>query len=209
MKPWQGVVKRGSDLILATLALIVSSPFLLIIAILVGLTSAGPVLFRQLRLGKGGVPFTLYKFRSMYHGVPELKASDGSNLVLKEDPRITPAGRFLRAFSLDELPQLLNVLKGDMSLVGPRCDQVDHLSHYTPEEHRKLEVKPGLTGLAMIKGRNILPWSERIRLDIWYIDHYSLRLDLKIILQTIPVLLFCKGVYSGNEQRDREGAGRA
>ena len=195
MSTMQSSIKRLMDLVVAGLALVCFSPLLLLITLTVRLTSPGPALFRQQRLGKDGTPFTLYKFRTMYHGVAQVKAPDGSNVVVKDDPRITPVGRFLRAYSLDELPQLLNVLRGEMSLIGPRPDQVEHVAFYVEDDKRKLAMKPGMTGLAMVRGRNTLPWKERVRLDVWYVDHYSLWLDVKTLLKTIPVLLFRQGVY--------------
>jgi sugar transferase EpsL len=200
----QNGLKRLMDLILSSVALICLSPFLLIIALAVRVSSPGPVLFRQQRLGKGGVPFALYKFRTMYDGVRQVKSPDGSNIVLKNDPRITRVGRFLRSFSLDELPQLLNVAKGDMSLVGPRPDQLDHLEFYTEQDKCKLAMRPGLTGFAMVRGRNTIPWKERVRLDVWYVEHHSLSLDLQILMKTIPVLLFRQNVYAKAQSVDAE-----
>lgn len=200
----QNGLKRLMDLIVSSVALICLSPLLLIITLAVRVSSPGPVLFRQQRLGKGGVPFILYKFRTMYHGVRQVKSLDGSNIVVKNDPRITRVGRFLRSFSLDELPQLLNVAKGDMSLVGPRPDQLDHLAFYTAEDKRKLAMRPGLTGFAMVRGRNAIPWKERVRLDVWYVEHYSLSLDLRIVMKTIPVLLFRQGVYAKPQSIDAD-----
>ncbi len=195
MKPWQAAVKKTIDLSISLFALILASPIFILIGIAVRLSSPGPIIYCQKRLGKGGVPFTLYKFRSLYQDSHIIRTFDGSNVVMKGDARLTSMGHLLRSFSLDELPQFINVLKGDMSLVGPRPDLLECLCHYTAEEHRKLELKPGLTGLAMIRGRNLIPWKERIRLDIWYIEHYSLWLDLKIFLITVPTVLFRKGIY--------------
>src|SRR5512133_253553 len=139
---------------------------MLLIWLLVRLTSPGPAIFRQERLGFGGVPFQLYKFRTMRTGVPAVRAADGSNVILARDPRLTLVGRWLRASSLDELPQLWNVLQGNMSLVGPRPDETAHLRYYTDLHYRKFEVKPGVTSLAMIKGRNSISWEERTRWEI-------------------------------------------
>jgi lipopolysaccharide/colanic/teichoic acid biosynthesis glycosyltransferase len=140
--------------------------------------------------------FSLYKFRSMYRGVPELRNPDGSAFAGYGDPRVTPVGRFLRRTSLDELPQLINVLRGDMSLVGPRPDLPDQIRLYTPGELRKLAVKPGLTGWAQIHGRNSIPWSERKRLDLEYVNRHCWRLDLRILLRTVPYVLLRRGVYT-------------
>ncbi|HEX5430691.1 MAG TPA: sugar transferase, partial [Bryobacteraceae bacterium] len=140
-------------------------------------------------LGRGGRAFTLYKFRSMYLNAPDWRNPDGSCISAGDDPRVTPLGRFLRRTSLDELPQLFNVLKGDMSLVGPRPDQADQLRFYTEAERRKLWVRPGLTGLAQLSGRNSIPWNRRKELDLEYVDRQSFLLDLKILVKTIPYVL--------------------
>lgn len=202
-------LKRLVDVIVSVLALVCLSPLLLIIALAVRFSSPGPVLYRQQRLGKDGVAFTLYKFRTMYDGAPEVRVSDGSNVVAKNDSRLTSLGRFLRSFSFDELLQFLNVAKGDMSLVGPRPDQVDHLALYSETDKQKLSMKPGLTGLAMVRGRNAIPWKERVRLDVWYVEHYSLWLDLRIVMATMAVLLFRRGVYATPQSVDEEDKNRA
>jgi lipopolysaccharide/colanic/teichoic acid biosynthesis glycosyltransferase len=189
-------VKRLTDFAGAGLALLCLSPLMFIVSACIRLTSAGPAIFKQDRLGKDGAPFRLYKFRTMYAGAPELRGGDGANLVVTDDPRLTRIGRFLRNWSLDEMPQLVNVLTGQMSLVGPRPDQVSHLPLYSEADKRKLAMRPGLTGLAMVSGRNDLPWKERIRLDVWYVEHHTLRLDIRILLRTIPVWLGRQGVYS-------------
>jgi lipopolysaccharide/colanic/teichoic acid biosynthesis glycosyltransferase len=184
-------------------ALVLLSPLLVAIAIAVRLTSSGPVLFVQRRMGRAGVPFWIMKFRTMRDGVAETKAEDGSNLVVEGDSRITPLGRVLRSWSLDELPQLWNVWSGEMSIVGPRPDQVEHSELYGADEARKLEMKPGITGLAMIRGRNALLWKERARLDVWYVEHYSLLMDVQIVLRTIPAVLLRRGVYGKGETDGR------
>jgi lipopolysaccharide/colanic/teichoic acid biosynthesis glycosyltransferase len=192
-------VKRASDLLLGVPLLLLSTPLLAACALGVRLSSPGPVLFCQPRVGRNGKLFRLYKFRSMYCGAPDLRRPDGSVFAGAEDPRVTPVGRFLRRTSLDELPQLLNVLRGDMSLVGPRPDLPDQVQCCTPGELRKLSVKPGLTGWAQIHGRNSIPWSERKRLDLEYVSRQCWRLDLKILLRTVPYVLLRRGVYtSGN-----------
>jgi len=189
MSSVQAAVKRVVDIIISFVTLVVLSPLLLLVALAVRFTSPGPAFFRQRRLGKDGVPFTLCKFRSMFVDVPDIRNPDGSAYNAQDDPRVTPVGRFLRKTSLDELPQLINVLKGDMSLVGPRPDQVDQLQYYAEEEKRKLLVKPGITGLAQINGRNSIPWERRKRLDLEYVERQSLWLDLRILLRTIPYVL--------------------
>jgi undecaprenyl phosphate N,N'-diacetylbacillosamine 1-phosphate transferase len=191
----QAAVKRAIDVVVSFVALAVLSPLLLLIALAVRLTSPGPALFRQRRLGKDGVPFTLYKFRSMFVNSPDIRNPDGSTFNAKDDPRVTPLGRFLRKTSLDELPQLINVLKGDMSLVGPRPDQVDQYQYYSAEEKRKLLVKPGITGLAAVKVRNTATWAQRKQLDIEYVERQSLWLDLVILVRTIGVVLQQKGIF--------------
>ena len=191
-------IKRAIDVVVAGLALLVASPLMLLLFILVKATSRGPAIFRQERVGIGGAPFILYKFRSMKTGVAAIRAADGSNVALARDSRLTPIGYWLRLTSLDELPQFWNVLKGDMSLVGPRPDETAHLQFYTPLHYRKLEVRPGVTSLAMIKGRNAITWEERTRWEVYYIDHWSLWLDLKIMLLTVPVVLLRRGIYQAD-----------
>ena len=198
-------MKRLLDLIVSALALAILSPVLLICAALVWLSSPGSILFSQWRLGRHGRPFRLLKFRSMYTGAPDLRNSDGSAYSGQDDPRVTPAGRFLRTNSLDELPQLFNVLRGDMSLVGPRPDQVDQQCFYTESESRKLDVKPGLTGLAQINGRNQISWQQRKALDVEYVERQSLLLDLRILLQTIPYVCLRRDVHSSDVDPARLG----
>jgi lipopolysaccharide/colanic/teichoic acid biosynthesis glycosyltransferase len=185
---------RVRDLLIASVLLLLLSPVLLLCALAVRRSSAGPVLFKQRRLGQHGRPFQLLKFRSMYHNVPDVRNADGSAHAGNDDPRVTPVGRFLRNTSLDELPQLINVLMGDMSLVGPRPDQVDQIRFYTETEKRKLNVKPGITGLAQVGGRNNISWDRRKALDVEYVDRQSFRLDLTILARTIPCVLLGRDV---------------
>jgi lipopolysaccharide/colanic/teichoic acid biosynthesis glycosyltransferase len=199
MNSWETVVKRLMDVIISSTALLLLSPFLLLIGLAIRITSSGPLIFRQQRLGKGGVPFTMYKFRTMVQGAHLLdqRTDDGGSIMRRDDPRVTRIGRYLRTMSLDELPQLWNVLIGEMSLVGPRPDRLGDIEkHYTQRDMIKLSVKPGLTGLAMVNGRNSIPWRERMKWDIKYASKPSLVLDLSIILRTIPVLLFRQGIYT-------------
>lgn len=154
-------------------------------AIAVRLTSPGPVLFRQERIGLGGQPFTVLKFRTMY---------DGPNPIFPDASRITPVGRFLRRFSLDELPQLVNVARGEMSVVGPRPTLAYQVERYDEHQRRRLDVRPGLTGLAQVSGRNALTWAERIEFDVQYVERRSLRLDLSILARTARALLGGEGV---------------
>lgn len=188
-------VKRLVDFVLSTVGLILLSPLLLLIGLLIRLDSRGGVIFRQHRLGQGGKVFACYKFRTMYADAPDIRNPDGSTYNAEDDPRVTRFGGFLRKTSLDELPQLINVFQGHMSLVGPRPDQADQLQYYSPEEERKLLVKPGITGLAQINGRNAIPWEQRKQLDLYYVDKQSLRLDVNILAKTIPYVLLRRGVF--------------
>jgi lipopolysaccharide/colanic/teichoic acid biosynthesis glycosyltransferase len=185
---------RFRDLLIASAALIVLAPVLLACALAVKWSSSGPILFRQARLGRDALPFYLLKFRSMIHKAPDVRNPDGSAYTGEEDPRVTRVGRFLRRASLDELPQLFNVLRGDMSLVGPRPDQVDQLRLYAETEKRKLNVKPGITGLAQISGRNNISWERRKALDVEYVGRQTFWLDLYILVKTIPYVLQRKDV---------------
>jgi len=160
-----------------------------------------PVPFRQLRPGKNGKPFVLYKFRTM------LDKRDGSGDLLTDNARLTRIGRFLRSTSLDELPELFNVLKGDMSLVGPRPLLMQYLDRYTPEQARRHEVKPGLTGWAQVNGRNAITWEDKFRLDVWYVDHQSLWLDLKIIGMTVLKVIRREGISEAGHATAQEFMG--
>ena len=194
-------MSRVLDVLLAAGALAVLGPLLLAGAMAVRLSSPGPALFIQWRLGRDGRPFRLYKFRSMFHHAPDRRNADGSACSGDDDPRLTRLGRWLRRTSLDELPQLANVLVGDMALVGPRPDQVDQLAYYTDEERAKLAVRPGLTGLAQISGRNHISWPRRKALDVEYVERRSLGLDLAILLRTVPYVLLRKDIHNANPSR--------
>lgn len=188
-------VKRALDLAAALVLLALLSPLLLFIALAVRLDSPGPVLYVSERIGRGGRPFAFFKFRSMVQGAARL----GRGLeVERGDARITRAGALLRRTSLDELPQLINILKGDMSIVGPRPTVRSQVERYTDLQRRRLEALPGVTGWAQVNGRNNLPWPQRIEMDVWYVDHWSLGLDLAILLRTIPIALGSRGVYSAD-----------
>jgi lipopolysaccharide/colanic/teichoic acid biosynthesis glycosyltransferase len=178
-------VKHGLDRVLALVALVVLSPLIGAVAVWILLESGRPVVFRQRRVGKDGAVFELHKFRTM---VPGPNPSDDPYGHLPDDPRITRSGRFLRATSLDELPQLVDVLRGEMSLVGPRADIVEQVANYEPHERRRLAVRPGITGWAQVNGRDAIPWERRFELDVWYIEHWSLPLDLRIVLMTVVQL---------------------
>jgi lipopolysaccharide/colanic/teichoic acid biosynthesis glycosyltransferase len=187
--------KRMLDLILAGSALVLLLPLLALIGLAVRFSSEGPVLFRQDRLGKDGVPFRIMKFRTMRQNAPDVRNSDGSAHSSDSDPRVTALGRLLRRTSLDELPQLWNVVCGEMSLVGPRPDQLDQLRYYSAAERRKLAVRPGITGLAQIRGRNSIPWETRKQLDCEYVERWSLALDLSILFKTIPYVLLGRDIH--------------
>jgi len=181
-------VKHVLDRVLALLGLVVFSPLLLVLALVILVESGRPVLFAQRRVGKGGRVFRMYKFRTMVRDAiavgQKLQISEDPYGHLPDDPRITRSGRFLRRTSLDELPQLLNVLRGDMSLVGPRADIVEQVANYTEADRRRLAVKPGITGWAQVNGRDAIPWPERFELDAWYVEHWSLALDARIVVRT-------------------------
>jgi len=197
MPNYQIIIKRSVDIFVSTVCLLALSPLLLIIATIIKASGKGPILFLQDRLGKNARIFKLYKFRTM---VPDAINMGSGVLVAEKDSRITPLGTFLRKTSLDELPQLFNVLKGDISLVGPRPTIPEHLQYYGEFERRRLKVRPGITGLATIRGRASIPWSQRIKYDVEYIDNFSLWFDLKILLKTILVVFRRKGTYYDYEK---------
>lgn len=176
-------LKRLFDLLVTIPALLVLAPFLLALALLVRLKLGAPVLFRQQRPGLHGKPFTLYKFRTM------TDTRDAQGNLLPDAERLTAFGRFLRHTSMDELPEFFNVLKGNMSLVGPRPLLVEYLPYYTSRESKRFEVRPGITGWAQIQGRNNLPWNERLELDVWYVENQSFALDLKILWKTLQKVI--------------------
>ena len=185
-------MNRAADVAVAGTALVLSSPLLALAALAIKLTGRGPVLYRQSRVGKDGADFELLKLRTMVVGAE----TQGAGYAVNEgDPRITAAGRLLRKLSLDELPQLWNVVRGDMSIVGPRPTLRYQVERYTPRQRRRLDVKPGITGWAQVNGRAALPWDERIELDVWYVEHRSAWLDLKILART-PLALV-GGTYKG------------
>jgi len=187
---------RFRDLLITSILLALLSPVLLLCALVVRRSSPGPIFFRQRRLGLRGRPFTLLKFRTMIDKAPGVWNRDGSAYTGADDPRITPVGRALRKTSLDELPQLFNVLRGEMSLIGPRPDLAEQIRFYTETEKRKLEVKPGITGLAQISGRNNITWERRKALDVEYVDRQSFWLDLSLLARTIPYVLLRKDIHT-------------
>jgi lipopolysaccharide/colanic/teichoic acid biosynthesis glycosyltransferase len=194
-------LNRAADVALAAFGLALAAPVLAAAAAAVKLEDGGPVLYRQRRVGKGGADFELLKLRTMVVGAESIGAGAAVN---EGDPRITRVGSLLRRLSIDELPQLWNVIRGDMSVIGPRPTLAYQVERYTPRQRRRLEVKPGLTGWAQIHGRARLPWAERIELDVWYVEHRSPLVDLKILLRT-PLALV-SGTYKGESGGWRDPA---
>jgi lipopolysaccharide/colanic/teichoic acid biosynthesis glycosyltransferase len=182
------------DVLLASVLLVVGAPLIAAALIAIRVESKGSPIYRQRRVGKDGEPFDLYKLRTMVTGAEHI----GAGLAVNEgDPRITRVGAFLRRFSLDELPNLVNVLQGDLAIVGPRPTVQVQVDQYTERQRRRLEVKPGITGWAQVNGRASLPWADRIELDVWYVDNRSLWLDLKILAKTARMLATGHGLYKG------------
>jgi len=188
------LIKRTLDVAGALVALVVLSPVLALVALAVLMSMGAPILYRQTRVGRGGEPFTLLKFRTMDDVPHEVMTFE--ELVASDEVRLTGLGRFLRATSLDELPQLLNVVRGEMSFVGPRPLPVEYLSLYSAEQARRHEVRPGITGLAQVSGRNALSWPERFALDVAYVDERSLTTDARILVQTIGAVFSRRGISS-------------
>jgi lipopolysaccharide/colanic/teichoic acid biosynthesis glycosyltransferase len=196
--------KRILDICGASAVLVLLLIPMLIVAAAIRLTSSGPAIFRQRRVGKCGRVFIIYKFRSMYRDSSERLSEvaemnhlgpDSITFKMPRDPRITPIGRWLRRSSVDELPQLWNVLRGDMSLVGPRPPLPEEVMRYTSEQRRRLDTLPGLTGLAQVSGRADLPFDQQVRLDLYYLQHGNLRLDFRILLETVPAVVSARGAY--------------
>ena len=207
--PGMPVRKRIFDLTATILGLVLLSPFILLTALAVAFFLGTPLLFRQQRPGYKGQPFDIYKFRSM------TDASDSAGNLLPDSERITRLGRFLRALSLDELPELFNILRGEMSLVGPRPLLMEYLERYSPEQMRRHNVYPGLTGWAQVNGRNAITWQDKFRYDVWYVDNWSFWLDIKIILLTLWKVVKREGIsqpgqatteyFMGNPDGDQTG----
>jgi lipopolysaccharide/colanic/teichoic acid biosynthesis glycosyltransferase len=216
VRPSKGL-PRAADLAIAVIGLALVSPLLLAAAIAIRLESSGSVLYRQRRVGKDGRVFELYKLRTMRRGADPVGVGTA---VTADDPRVTRVGRFLRRFSLDELPNLINVLRGEMRIVGPRATLPAQVQLYTPRQRRRLDLRPGVTGWAQIHGRAGIPWEERIELDVWYVEHRSLWLDLRILARTPAALLGGAGYvasdpYAGSspesplrQAAERERAGK-
>lgn len=199
----QILLKRSLDIVVSSIVLLVFSPLMLGIALLVWRQLGRPVLFRQVRPGLHGKPFVMYKFRTM------TDARDASGNLLPDRQRLTGFGQWLRSTSLDELPELFNVLKGEMSLVGPRPLLMEYLDRYTPEQARRHEVRPGITGWTQIHGRNALTWEEKFKLDVWYVDNWNLWLDIKILWRTLWVVLKRDGISAQGHATMPEFKGNA
>ncbi|MGB7872739.1 MAG: sugar transferase [Anaerolineales bacterium] len=207
--PGMPLSKRIFDLIGTLLGLVILSPFILLTALCVAIFLGTPIFFRQQRPGYKGQPFYIYKFRTM------TDASDSAGNLLPDSKRLTRLGRFLRAISLDELPELFNILRGEMSLVGPRPLLMEYLGRYSPEQMRRHDVYPGLTGWAQVNGRNAITWQDKFRYDVWYVDNWSFWLDIKIILMTLWKVVKREGIsqpgqatteyFMGNPDGDQTG----
>lgn len=197
-----GLSKRVFDLVVATTALVLLSPLLLLTAFVIWVQDRGPVFYRHVRVGIRGEEFEMFKFRSMVRNADQLRAdldaaneSDGVLFKIKDDPRITRFGRFIRKYSIDELPQLINVIKGEMSLVGPRPPIPGEVANYEIDTHRRMFVRPGMTGLWQVSGRSDLSWAESVRLDLYYVDNWSMVIDLVIMVKTVKAVLVSSGAY--------------
>jgi lipopolysaccharide/colanic/teichoic acid biosynthesis glycosyltransferase len=187
-------VKRAMDVVIASVGLLLGGPILVAAMAAIRLESPGHPIYRQRRIGRDGRPFDLYKLRTMVHGAEHM----GAGMAVNEgDSRITRVGAFLRRTSLDELPNLVNVLRGDMSIVGPRPTIPVQVEQYTERQRGRLAVKPGITGWAQVNGRASLPWADRIELDLWYVEHQSLRLDVRVLARTAAILVRGEGLYKG------------
>ncbi len=185
------VVKRSADVLLSVLSLVIALPLMIIIGVLIRIDSKGPVIYKQIRAGLNGRPFTIYKFRSMR------EKEETEQIDQTDNDRVRKIGRLIRRTSVDELPQLLNIIKGDMSIVGPRPLLVEYLPLYNDRQRRRHEVRPGLTGLAQIKGRNAITWQDRLEYDVIYVDNMTLFKDISIILATVIKVIKREGINSG------------
>ncbi|MCL2757204.1 MAG: sugar transferase [Coriobacteriia bacterium] len=192
-------VKRFLDILSALIGLVFFGISFIIIAIMIRLDDKGPVFYNAPRIGQHGRPFTMYKYRTMYVDAPDIKEADGSTYNAPDDPRLTKVGAFLRRTSMDELPQVLNVLKGEMSIIGPRPDLAEEVALYDGEESLKLALKPGISGYAQVYGRNAIPWHERLALDVTYVKTQSFVLDVKVFFKTFAVVFTQEGVYGNDE----------
>ena len=192
-------IKHMIDKIFGLILIVIIFPILVLLSIAIKLNSKGPIIFKQKRLGKNGKVFNMYKFRTMYVDAPDLRNEDGSTFNSDDDPRVTKVGKILRKTSLDELPQILNILKGEMSFIGPRPDLPDHYDLYSEDDKKKLLVRPGVTGYAQANGRNSNSRAQRRAMDIYYIENYSLILDIQIFFKTIFSVLKQEGVNKYSE----------
>ncbi len=199
---WQAGVKRAMDIVVSALAILILAPLLLAVAILVKATSRGPIFYVQHRVGRGGMPFRMVKFRSMYLDAHDRRGEhvddnihEGPIFKIRDDPRVTSVGRVIRRLSIDELPQLFNVLKGDMSLVGPRPPLPEEFLDYTERERQRLLVKPGVTCIWQVSGRSDLDFHTWVDMDLEYIETWNLRLDLKLLAKTLPAVITGRGAY--------------
>ncbi|MFH1826373.1 MAG: sugar transferase [bacterium] len=202
LKGLKALVKRLSDIVFSLVGIIIISPVYLLFIILIKVTSKGPIFFVQERIGLDEKVFPMFKFRSMVANAEEIlpqlanqSEAEGHLFKIKDDPRMTPLGKFMRHWSIDELPQLFNVLLGQMSLVGPRPPLPREVTKYSSWHKKRLRVRPGITGSWQVSGRSLLPFEDMVRLDIYYIENWSLWLDIKILLRTVPVVLFGSGAY--------------
>jgi len=202
LNTWQRLITRLIDITVSAAVLIIGSPLWLFLALAVALGSSGPIIYKQTRIGQNGRAFQIHKFRSMYKDADQRLAqllsqneARGPLFKMKNDPRITPIGRFLRRTSLDEIPQFFNILQGDMSLVGPRPALPREVAQYEEWQKGRLAIKPGLTGLWQVRGRSNLTFDEGVLMDLYYIENWSLRLYIQILLRTIPAVLFTRGAY--------------
>ena len=192
-------MKRLFDVVFSAAALVFFAPLMAAIAILIRVSSPGPAIYRSPRVGHRGRRLDMLKFRTMAAGAPDLRNADGSTYNATDDPRVTRVGAWLRRTSLDELPQFWNVLKGEMSVVGPRPDLLDQQAFYASEDFRRLDVRPGITGLAQTAERNAASWAERRKLDLEYVDSHTLAGDLRILARTIPAMFHGRGVYGSHK----------
>jgi lipopolysaccharide/colanic/teichoic acid biosynthesis glycosyltransferase len=191
---FQSSIKRCLDVVLSAVLLLLTSPVLVLVAIMVKATSKGPVIFRQMRVGKDGNNFMMFKFRTMVYNAPDIRNADNSTFNSKNDARVTRVGKVLRETSCDELPQLVNVLRGEMSIVGPRPELPEGPASYTQAQCARLKVRPGITGLAAVHGRNGVPVTVRRDRDAHYAENWTLMLDLQILAKTVPLVLQRRGI---------------
>lgn len=197
---YKNYIKRTMDILLSIVALPIFGIIIIIIGPIIYFQDKGSIFYNSLRLGKNGRNFKMYKFRSMKTNAPDLRNEDGSTFNSEDDPRLTKVGKFIRKTSIDETPQLLNILKGDMSIIGPRPDLPEHINLYEQDEIRKLEVRPGVTGYNQAYFRNSIPWKKRIKNDIYYIENITFILDMKILIKTVTSILNRKSVFMDEKE---------